>query len=33
MLQGDDARAVFKFPPLIAPTKATVFPLVQRQVC
>jgi len=30
-LQGDESRAVFKFTPLIAPVKATVFPLVQKQ--
>lgn len=29
--QGDEARAVFKFTPLIAPVKATVFPLLQKQ--
>jgi phage host-nuclease inhibitor protein Gam len=30
-VQGDDSRAVFKFTPLIAPVKATVFPLLQKQ--
>lgn len=29
--QGDESRAVFKFTPLIAPVKATVFPLLQKQ--
>ena len=27
---GSDARTVFSFPPLVAPTKATVFPLLQK---
>lgn len=31
LLQGDESRAVFKFTPLIAPIKATVFPLLQKQ--
>lgn len=31
LLQGDESRAVFKFTPLIAPVKATVFPLLQKQ--
>lgn len=31
MRQGDESRAVFKFTPLIAPVKATVFPLLQKQ--
>lgn len=30
-IQGDESRIVFKFTPLIAPVKATVFPLVQKQ--
>lgn len=30
-VQGDESRAVFKFTPLIAPVKATVFPLLQKQ--
>lgn len=29
-VQGDESRAVFKFTPLIAPVKATVFPLLQK---
>jgi len=29
--EGDESRAVFKFTPLIAPVKATVFPLIQKQ--
>jgi glycyl-tRNA synthetase len=29
--QGDESRAVFKFTPLIAPVKCTVFPLLQKQ--
>lgn len=27
---GPDAKTVFRFTPLVAPTKATVFPLIQR---
>mmetsp|Transcript_100 Transcript_100/g.218 ORF Transcript_100/g.218 Transcript_100/m.218 type:complete len:686 (-) Transcript_100:225-2282(-) len=29
--EGDEARSVFRFPPLVAPIKATVFPLLQKQ--
>ncbi|WIA35437.1 hypothetical protein OEZ86_003878 [Tetradesmus obliquus] len=29
--EGDETRAVFKFTPTVAPTKATVFPLVQKE--
>eukprot|EP00878_Enallax_costatus_P018015 GHUV01018941.1.p1 GENE.GHUV01018941.1~~GHUV01018941.1.p1 ORF type:complete len:181 (+),score=44.80 GHUV01018941.1:559-1101(+) len=29
--EGDESRAVFKFSPTVAPTKATVFPLVQKE--
>jgi len=28
--QGDENRGVFAFKPLVAPTKATVFPLLQK---
>lgn len=28
--QGDETRAVMRFKPVVAPTKATVFPLVQK---
>lgn len=28
---GDDTRAVFRFTPTVAPTKATVFPLLQKE--
>jgi len=31
LAQGDEARSVFRFPPLVAPIKATVFPLLQKQ--
>lgn len=29
--QEDESRAVLRFTPLVAPVKATVFPLVQKQ--
>lgn len=29
--EGDDTRAVLRFTPLVAPVKATVFPLVQKE--
>ncbi|GBF92515.1 hypothetical protein Rsub_04619 [Raphidocelis subcapitata] len=29
--EGDEARAVLRFTPLVAPVKATVFPLVQKE--
>ena len=29
--EGDETRAVLRFPPLVAPVKATVFPLVQKE--
>lgn len=28
--EGDESRAVFAFPPLVAPVKCTVFPLMQK---
>lgn len=30
MQGGDEARTVFRFTPLVAPVKATVFPLMQK---
>jgi glycyl-tRNA synthetase len=29
--EGNEARSVFKFTPVVAPVKATVFPLVQKE--